>query len=152
MGSGLSCTHNGPGKSWARPCWDCYFLTIAVAVAGRGDCIRCQVGAVLVGQDHRIKSTGYNGSAPGEGSCLAGGCDRCLSDVPSGTGYEGCIEVHAEANALLHAAWEDCQGSTLYITREPCRDCTKLIKAAGVARVVWPQGSHQLDKPWLRAA
>ncbi|MFE8916830.1 deoxycytidylate deaminase [Streptomyces globisporus] len=123
-----------------RPDWDTYFLGIADAVAERGDCLRCRVGAVLVGQDRRIRSTGYNGSYPGGPSCSAGECRRCLSEVPSGTGYEDCIEVHAEANALLYASWDDCQASTLYVTRKPCKDCTKLIRSSGVVKVVWADG------------
>ncbi|WP_353961848.1 deaminase [Streptomyces sp. NBC_01500] len=120
-----------------RPDWPTYFLGIAVAVGARGDCIRSRVGAVLVGRDNRIKSTGYNGSYPGGPSCSNGECGRCLSDVPSGTGYQDCIEVHAEANALLHASWEDCQGATLYVTRAPCKDCSKLIRAAGIEEVTY---------------
>jgi dCMP deaminase len=123
--------------SHVRPDWATYFLGIASAVSLRGDCIRCQVGAVLVGPDHRIRSTGYNGSYPGGPSCSAGECGRCSSEVPSGSGYEDCIEVHAEANALLYASWEDCQGSTLYATRKPCKDCTKLIRSSGVKTVVY---------------
>lgn len=125
--------------TFSRPSWTTYFLGIAEAVSARGDCLRCKVGAVLVGQDKRIRSTGFNGSYPGGPSCLAGECPRCSSDVPSGSNYEGCIEVHAEANALLYASWSDCQGSTLYVTRNPCKDCSKLIRAAGIARVVTPE-------------
>ncbi|MFF9481426.1 deoxycytidylate deaminase [Streptomyces sp. NPDC014733] len=124
-----------------RPGWDEYFLGIAEAVAVRGDCLRARVGAVLVRPDRRIAATGYNGAPPGGPSCLGGGCLRCRSDAPTGTGYGACIETHAEANCLLYADWADCQGSTLYITRAPCRDCSKLIGSAGISRVIWPQGS-----------
>ncbi|MES9589994.1 deaminase [Streptomyces sp. NPDC094045] len=123
-----------------RPDWDDYFLGIAQAVARRGDCLRTRVGAVLVGTDRRLAATGYNGSPPGAPSCLAGGCSRCLSDTPSGTDYGTCIETHAEANCLLFADWPSCQGATLYITRAPCSDCSKLIRSAGIARVVYPSG------------
>ncbi|WP_043470381.1 deaminase [Kitasatospora sp. MBT66] len=125
------------GKPWARPCWDCYHLGMAEAAATRGDCIRKRVGAVLVDQRHRVLSTGYNGSAPGQPSCKAGGCDRCLSSAPSGSSYEGCIEYHAEWNAILWSRPEDRQGATLYVTWEPCGDCLKLIKGVGIVRVVW---------------
>lgn len=47
-----------------RPDWDSYFPAIARAVAGRADCSRRQVGAMVV-RDRRIVSTGYNGSPPG---------------------------------------------------------------------------------------
>ncbi|MCW2870331.1 MAG: RoPhRGL3 gp25 [Streptomyces oryziradicis] len=133
----LSCPHNGLGKAYARPCWDCYFLGLADAVAARGDCIRKEVGAVLVAPDHGVVKTGYNGSAPGGPSCKAGGCARCLSDAPSGSSYEGCVEYHAEWNAILWSRPEDRPGATLYVTFEPCGDCLKLIEGVGIARIVW---------------
>ncbi|UFQ20226.1 deaminase [Streptomyces huasconensis] len=117
---------------------------MAQAVARRGDCIRSRVGAVLVSPDRRIAATGYNGTAPGEESCLAGGCVRCLSDAPSGTDYGACIETHAEANCLLYASWPDCQKATLYVTRAPCKDCSKLIRSSGIALVIWPEGRWAL--------
>ncbi|MFD5697878.1 deoxycytidylate deaminase [Streptomyces lasiicapitis] len=120
-----------------RPDWDTYFLDIACAVAARGDCRRCRVGAVVVGSDRRIRSTGYNGSYPGGPSCGAGECPRCLSKAPSGTSYEDCIETHAEANALLYADWPACQEATIYITRPPCKDCTKLIRSSGIRDAVY---------------
>ncbi|MFI6684938.1 deoxycytidylate deaminase [Streptomyces sp. NPDC050485] len=120
-----------------RPDWDTYFLDIARAVAARGDCCRCHVGAVVVGPDRRIRSTGFNGSYPGGPSCSAGECPRCLSETPSGTSYEDCIETHAEVNALLYADWAACQEATIYITRSPCKDCSKLIRSSGIREVVY---------------
>ncbi|MFD8789313.1 deoxycytidylate deaminase [Streptomyces vinaceus] len=135
----------------SRPAWDAYFIGIAQAVSIRGDCLRSQVGAVLVGADQRIRATGYNGSPPGGPSCLAGECARCCSEQPSGSGYEDCIETHAEANALLHASWADCQGATLYITREPCKDCSKLLASSGIARAVWPGHFGLLERTYRAA-
>ncbi|EFC86482.1 deaminase [Parafrankia sp. EUN1f] len=124
-----------------RPDWDTYFLDIARAVAARGDCTRRQVGAVLV-KGSRVRSTGYNGTAPGRPGCLAGACPRgrkTTVEVPAGSPYDDCIATHAEANALLYAdGRQDTEGSTLYLTTEPCAWCQKLIRAAGVAQVVWP--------------
>lgn len=58
-----------------RPDWDTYFLNIAEDVGARADCTRRKVGAVIT-KNNRIIATGYNGSPPGEGSCLAGDCPR----------------------------------------------------------------------------
>jgi dCMP deaminase len=126
-----------------RPTWDEYFLQIAWAVSMRGDCMRSQVGAVIVDEYNRVQSVGYNGSEPGGPSCLAGECPRCLSDVPSGTNYEDCVELHAEDNALRNLYYRGIIDVTVYITREPCNDCWgKLIHAfdVRVVRVVWPTG------------
>lgn len=116
--------------------WDEYFLAIAQAVAARGDCTRAQVGALIVGPDHRIVETGYNGSPPGMPGCLTDkACPRGRGETPVTGDYDLCIAVHAEANALLLAGVK-ARGATLYCTRRPCAGCSKLIAAAGIARVV----------------
>ncbi|AOT24780.1 deoxycytidylate deaminase [Mycobacterium phage Indra] len=127
-----------------RPTWDEYFLTIARAAATRSDCERSQVGAVVV-KDRRVRATGYNGAPTGMDGCST--CPRRLAAgvVPGVTGYDAgpgqCVAVHAEANALLYCDREDLIGATLYITRDPCPGCQKLIHAVGIERVVTPDSS-----------
>lgn len=168
-----------PGRSRKRRLgWDDYFLRIADDVALRADCTRRQVGAVLVGADHRIIETGYNGSPPGEPGCLSdGACPRgrhyrakplsphdpvpmevcacgvpwpCAMAVPAGSSYDtgpgACISIHAEINALLRAGIR-ARGSTLYLTDQPCDGCWRLIRGAGVTRVVWPGESWTQEVP-----
>lgn len=123
-----------------RPDWDTYFIDIAKAVAARGECTRSQVGAVLV-RDERIRATGYNGAPRGKPSCLDGACPRATSAaVPAVSSYDdgptACIALHAEQNALLYASRDDTEGGTLYVTREPCADCQRMIDGSGITRVV----------------
>lgn len=122
-----------------RPSWDEYFLGIAQAVSLRADCTRRRVGAVIV-VDGRIVSTGYNGAPAGAKGCLSdGACPRgklTYEQQPANYGYNSCISIHAEGNALLYA-YRDVRGATLYCTDEPCVDCAKLIKGAGIKEVVW---------------
>lgn len=124
-----------------RPDWDEYFLGIATAVATRADCTRRKVGAVVV-KDRRIRGTGYNGAPAGEPGCST--CPRRDSGVEPGSSYDtgagACVAIHAEANALLYCDREDLLGADLYLTTNPCDGCLKLIKAAGIKRVVWPDG------------
>jgi dCMP deaminase len=134
-----------PRAPHRRPGWDEYFLGIARAVAARGECTRSQVGAVLV-QARRIVSTGYNGVAAGERSCLDGACPRGRSGLPrsseGGPGYASnpCIATHAEVNAINdavdrgHAA--DINLGTIYLTKEPCERCAPVLRAWRL-RVVW---------------
>lgn len=135
-------------KDLKRPNWDDWALGIALAVATRGDCLRSRVGAVIMDKDHNIISVGYNGAERGGPSCLAGDCPRAFSDVEPGSSYDtgpgACVSTHSEANALLYAGREKAKGATIYITREPCGGCLKLIKAAGISRIVWLEGSIDL--------
>lgn len=128
-------------KVYGRPEWDLYFLAIARAVALRGDCVRDRVGAVLVGRDKRILSTGYNGVRSGAPGCMERPCERvgkALRGEELCPGYSDCRSTHAEGNVLLYADSTDCREATLYISRRPCTSCTKLISSSGVRIVVYP--------------
>ena len=51
-----------------------------------------------------------------------------------------CIRsLHAEQNALLQAALLGiaCQGSTMYVTCQPCNTCAKMILNAGIEHVIY---------------
>ncbi|MGN9782803.1 deoxycytidylate deaminase [Nonomuraea sp. ZG12] len=148
----------GTGGFLERPGWDDYFLGIAQAVSRRGDCSRRRVGAVVVRADRRIASTGYNGVPPNEPGCLQRPCERVgkslraergedeagvRGDSPC-PGYSDCRSIHAESNALLYASRDDCVGGTLYCTDAPCHGCLKLIKGAGIARLVTPTAELDL--------
>jgi dCMP deaminase len=125
-------------QPFERPRWDVYFMGIAHAVAKRGNCCRRQVAAVAV-RDHRIVSTGYNGTPRGIRNCYAGGCERCRSKAPSGSGLSECVCCHAEENAITHAAYHGIalRDATLYCTMSPCLTCAKMIINAGIKEVVY---------------
>mgnify|MGYP003334846807 FL=1 len=112
-----------------RMSWEEYFSGIAQAVAARAACPRASVGAVLVSQDdHRILSTGYNGAPAGQPDCMSHGC--LMED-------NHCQRaLHAEVNAIAYAARHgiSVKGSKLYLSGKdkPCRECMKVIVAAGV--------------------
>lgn len=125
---------------WAkpgRPSWLGYFLRVADVISLRADCSRAKHGAVIV-KKNRIVATGYNGSPAGTPGCLTDGlCPRANSGVPSLSGYDNCISVHAEANALLYADRDKCEGATMYVTGKPCAWCDRLMEGAGIERVVY---------------
>lgn len=131
-----------------RPSWDEYYLGIAKAVSVRGDCTRRQIGAVIV-VNRRIASCGYNGTVAGEPGCLQGFCPRGRKNHEELAAYAGdysdCIATHAEANALLYAGRERCIGGTLYVTEACCSSCSKLARAAGIERIVHPNGVWHLQ-------
>jgi len=128
-----------------------YFLKIALAVSERAVCLGRRVGAVLV-KDGRIISTGYNGTPENMPNCDEDekGCYRCAhrDEFESGSGYDVCICVHAEQNALLAAArfGTAVEGAILYTTHQPCFGCAKEALQAKVAAVYYIEPwSHPTD-------
>ncbi len=121
-----------------RPDWDEYFMDIAQVAAKRSNCSRRHVAAVIV-KDHRIISTGYNGTPRGIKNCFEGGCPRCSSDTPSGEKLTECICSHGEENAIVQAAYHGIavKDSTLYTTFSPCLLCAKMIINSGIKEVVY---------------
>jgi dCMP deaminase len=126
----------------SRQSWDEYFLSLAAQAASRSNCSRRAVGAVIA-QGRRIRSTGYNGPPSGYGHCDAGACPRALTESARSFGYDNCVAIHAEANALLFADHEDRDGATLYTTAAPCFSCAKLIANSGIAEVVASGGRYE---------
>jgi dCMP deaminase len=130
--------------------WDDYFMRIASTVAGRGDCLKRRVAAIIV-RDRRIIATGYNGTPRGTTNCAQGGCPRCASFGKSGTALEDCLCSHGEENAITQAAYHgiSVHGATLYSTCSPCLLCTKMIINSGLAEVVfnagYPLGERSLE-------
>lgn len=107
--------------------YDRAYLRMAKEWGTLSSCKRRQVGAIIV-KDRMIISDGYNGTPTGfENSC------------EDEEGYTKWYVLHAEANAILKVAssTQSCQGSTLYITLSPCRECSKLIHQSGIRRVVY---------------
>ena len=122
-----------------RPEREQYYMSIAMSVRSRADCVGNRVGAVLV-LDDRIISTGYNGTPANMTNCTDGGCERCLNrdKYASGTFYDLCICVHAEQNAICQAAKHgiSLKGCTLYCKMVPCRVCAMLIIMVGITKVI----------------
>src|SRR5437773_506090 len=125
-------------RSLTRPTREQYFMLLAVATRERAACLGRHVGAILV-SDQRIIATGYNGTPTGFPNCDEGGCHRCANpgDYLPGQGYDVCICVHAEQNALLQAAklGYSVQGAHMYSTLRPCFGCLKEAYQAGVGAV-----------------
>lgn len=134
---------------------DRYYLNIAEVVSERSTCRRRRYGAVIVNHDE-IVATGYNGAARGVLDCLErGSCWREDNGIPHGEQYEKCIGVHAEQNAIISAARSEMIGATLYLAGfegfyriddpRPCSICSRMIKNAGITRVVTRKGEIPIE-------
>lgn len=127
---------------------DEYYLSIALVVAKKSKCLLKQYGAVIVNDDE-IVSTGYNGNVRGEPDCISCTKVKCNKDEAE---YLTCKSVHAEMNAIISASRKEMLGSTMYLAGyitstgeenlnvEPCEICLRLIKNAGIDKVVTSNG------------
>jgi len=111
--------------------WDERFVALAEHIAGWSKDPSMGVGCVVVGPDREIRSTGYNGFPRGIADTSERLEDRELK-------YP--IIVHAEMNAIMHAAriGVSLKGCTSYATWPPCTRCACALIQAGIRRVVSP--------------
>lgn len=111
------------------------FINIAKEIAKASKCVSKQVGAVIV-KDGRILSTGYNGTPSGYTNCSDYWRGEYTKEHHE---WSKTYEIHAEMNAIIWAARKGIaiQGATIYVTLEPCSECSKNIIASGIKRIVY---------------
>ena len=131
---------------------DEYYLQIADAVSIKSKCLKKHYGAIIV-KNNEIISTGFNGPARGEDHCAK--CTKVSSDKDI-VEYSSCPAIHAEMNCIISASRQEMLGSTLYlsgrdvsgaideiglpIAARPCEICLRLIKNAGIEKVINKNG------------
>jgi dCMP deaminase len=111
------------------PDWNEYYLAICRAVAARSKDPHTQLGCVIAGPAHEIRSTGYN-------SLPRGIRDDVPERLERPTKY--LWMEHAERNAIYNAArcGTPLEGCTLYVEIMPCMDCGRALVQAGIREVV----------------
>ena len=99
-----------------------------------------KVGCVIVNNDKRVLSMGYNGNPQGIDDE-----NEILNERPVKYG----IVVHAELNAILSAGTLGIplKNCNLYVTMHPCSGCAKAIIQAGIRKIYCPLGSYA-DPRW----
>jgi len=97
-----------------------------------------RVGAVIVGPDNEIRSTGFNGLPRGVRDDLEERHSRI-------TGAKYIWSCHAEQNAIFNAARVGValKGCTIYVPWFPCVECTKAIIQCGITELV----AYAPDRP-----
>ena len=99
-----------------RPTWDEYFMASAFLASFRSHDTQSKVGAILVDSEKKEISRGYNG--------FCSGIEENGLDTTRPGKYK--YVVHAEANALSNLVIKPSSAS-LYCTRMPCLNCSKLL-------------------------
>ena len=113
--------------------WTEYFLNIAETIKLKSKDKSIQIGAVIVGNDNEILSTGYNSFPRGMDDNIQERQER-----PEKYFYM----VHAEINSIINAAriGVSTKNSTIYLTCGiPCTDCAKGIINAGIKTIYCKQ-------------
>lgn len=117
--------------------WDTHYIGMAELVSKRSKDTSTKVGAVIVGPDNEVRSTGYNGFPRHVDDSIPSRFDR-----PSKYLYT----EHAERNAIYNAArvGVPLKGCRIYLNWEPCpcTDCTRAIIQSGIVEVLGP------DRPY----
>jgi dCMP deaminase len=109
--------------------WDAYYLNLCRHVAARSKDPNTQIGCVIVGPAHEIRSTGYNSFPRG-----------IRDEIPERRTRPAKYlwMEHAERNAIYNSAraGTSTEGCTIYVDIMPCMDCARAIVQAGIREVV----------------
>jgi len=106
------------------------YMDIACRVAQQSTAVRLKVGAVLV-KGTNILCYGYNGQPPGWDNVCENEVDGVLVSKPT--------VLHAEKNILrkMTNSHDTIEGSTLFITHNPCPVCSADFIGLGLERLVY---------------
>ena len=109
--------------------WHKRFMELAELVKTWSKDPSTKVGAVVVGPDREIRSTGYNG-------VVRGVDDDIPERLERPTKYD--FFEHAERNAVYNACLigASLKGCVIYVTAMPCPDCARAIIQSGIKMVV----------------
>lgn len=122
--------------------WNDHFMNLAMTVANKSKDPSTKVGCVLVDQDNRVISMGFNG------------LPRHVDDSPErleDREFKLAATLHAEANAILFAQ-RDLTGAKAYVwPMEPCAHCTALLIQAGVRQVFTQRATPEQRERWGRS-
>jgi dCMP deaminase len=142
--------------------WDKYFMTMVYLVAMKSKDKSTKIGAVIVGEDHEILSTGYNGLPRGvnDHTCRSFQTTPAADLVARHERPEKYFYYeHAERNAIFNAARTGIplKGTTMYTQGIPCSDCGRAVIQAGIKLVIvhegWEKASGLSDNPkWTESA
>ena len=122
--------------------WKEYFRGIAHQVKLKSKDRYTQIGAIVVGKDNQIVSTGYNS--------FPRGIDDTLDERQERPEKYYWFE-HAERNSVYNAALigVSTKGCTMYLTCGiPCSDCSRGIINSGISKIVCERVGGAVGNLW----
>lgn len=118
--------------------WDKRFLEMARLVSTWSKDPSSQFGSVIVDNDKRIVSVGFNGFAKGFDDS-----EERLKDRQ----FKYRHVLHSEENCILNAR-QDIKGLTIYVTGVPCSLCMSRIAQSGLTKVVCYKPTEDYLSRW----
>ena len=96
-------------------------------------------------QGKKLLGSAYNGAPMGVADCGEAGCmiveefeARVVDGKEELVRKQRCIRtIHAEQNLILFTDRKDREGSTVYVTDEPCWTCANMLANSGVKEIVY---------------
>ena len=129
-----------------RLSWDNYFIEIARLVSTRSKDESTKIGAVVVGPDNEIISTGYNS--------FPRGIDDNRPERQERPEKYRWFE-HAERNSIYNAARHGValKGCRIYMSCFiPCTDCARAIIQVGIKEVILGNNGSNDKQKWVEEA
>ena len=126
--------------------WVEYFYKIADQIKEKSKDNHTKIGAVIVGKDKEIVSTGYNS--------FPRGIEDNKKERQERPEKYYWFE-HAERNAIYNAALigVSTKGCTMYLTCGiPCADCARGIINAGIIRIFAVRDGEAKSQKWKNSA
>lgn len=126
--------------------WHQYFMSLAYFVAMKSKDKSTKIGAVIVGPNHDIISTGYNGLPRGVNDDLDERQERPLK-------YS--LFEHGERNALYNATRNGMPDNCIIYTQGlPCVDCARGIIQSRIKTVIYHvpfDADNSLRPQWVES-
>lgn len=139
--------------------WNKYFMTMVYLVSMKSKDSKTKIGAVIIGRDKGIRSTGFNGLPRG----VVDDMSKVEEELPFQDRNERPEKYfwyeHAERNAIYNSAnvgipLKDC---IMYTQGVPCADCGRAIIQSGINHVIVHQqwednGEFMSHQKWVESA
>jgi len=121
--------------------WDKYFMSLVYLMSMKSKDENTKQGAVIVGPDNEIRSTGYNGFPRGLNDNIKERQER-----PEKYFWFEHAERNAIYNAVRHGT--PLKGCRMYTGGVPCSDCARGIIQAGINKVIvhklWNESNNEM--------
>ena len=112
------------------PDWDTYYFNQCAVIQTRSKDKHTKCGSIVVSQDNRPLSQGYNSLPSGANDDIPERYDRPCK-------YQ--YMVHGEMNSICSAARNGVSllGAKIYVTGIPCMDCARAVIQSGIKEVIY---------------